>query len=195
METRQIAVNQGGSLPQVVQQDPCIVFRRASRAVSHLYDLVLAPVGLKATQVTLLQALGQRGGMTQSQLADEYGVSPENLSRRLANLRGAGLIEVRNQAGAGGARAYGLTAAGLKKLQDALPYWARAQERLCAIMGPGVWQAALATADQVAAAARLAEATKFPNKSAASSAMPLTKCAAADSARNSPHYSAFYAPR
>lgn len=185
MEKRQIAVS--GSSPQVVQQDPCIVFRRASRAVSHLYDLVLTPVGLKATQVTLLQALGQRGGMTQSQLADEYGVSPENLSRRLANLRGAGLIEVRNQAGAGGARAYGLTAAGLKKLQDALPYWTRAQERLCAIMGRATWQSALAAADQVGAAARIAEDAKFANKAAGTEPLPLRKQAAANSASNLPH--------
>lgn len=41
--------------------DACILVRRASRAVTHLYDLVLAPTGLKATQFVLLRAIEQHG--------------------------------------------------------------------------------------------------------------------------------------
>jgi DNA-binding MarR family transcriptional regulator len=188
MENRHVMGGQSGTLLSGgVLQDPCIIFRRASRAVSHLYDLVLTPVGLKATQVILLQAIGQAGEMTQSQLADEYGISPENLSRRLANLRRAGLIEPQSKPCPGRARPYRLTAAGSKKLEIALPYWTRAQERLCAIMGRATWQSALAAADQVGAAARIAEDAKFANKAAGTEPLPLRKQAAANSASNLPH--------
>jgi|SRR6185437_15877620 len=37
--------------------DLCILFRCASRAVTHLYDLVLAPTGMKSTQFIILHAM------------------------------------------------------------------------------------------------------------------------------------------
>lgn len=142
--------------------DPCILFRRASRAVTHLYDLVLAPSGLKATQFVLLRALEQHSQISQSQLAEEYGMSPETLSRRLASLRRAGLIEVQAKI-RGAGRPYRLTAAGSRKLQAAMPYWTRAQQRLRAILGGEQWTPMLAAAGQIAVAARKAESAKIVN--------------------------------
>ena len=40
---------------------PCIAMRRASQAVTNLYDLVLSPIGLKATQFITLQIVDSYG--------------------------------------------------------------------------------------------------------------------------------------
>lgn len=142
--------------------DVCIAIRRASRAVTHLYELVLSPSGLKATQFVILQAISQKGEITQAQLAQQYGLSPETLSRRLATLRRSGLVELQ-KAPPGGRHSYRLTASGLNQLRTAFPYWRRAQERLRSALGLALWEEALANANQIAAAARAAEDARTAN--------------------------------
>jgi DNA-binding MarR family transcriptional regulator len=142
--------------------DVCIAIRRASRVVTHLYELVLSPCGLKATQFVILQAIAQTGKITQAQLAEQYGLSPETLSRRLATLRRSGLVELKAFA-RGGGRSYRLTATGLNQLQIAFPYWRRAQERLRTALELPLWEAALASANQIVAAARAAERARTAN--------------------------------
>jgi DNA-binding MarR family transcriptional regulator len=125
--------------------------------------LVLSPSGLKATQFVILQAIAQKGEITQAQLAEQYGLSPETLSRRLATLRRSGLLELQRASARGGGRSYRLTAAGLNQLRIAFPYWRRAQERLRAALGLSLWEAALANAKQVVAAAYAAERARTTN--------------------------------
>jgi DNA-binding MarR family transcriptional regulator len=125
--------------------------------------LVLSPCGLKATQFVILQAIAQKGEVTQAQLADQYGLSPETLSRRLATLRRSGLVELQEASSRCGGRSYRLTAAGFNQLRIAFPYWRRAQERLRTALGLSLWEAALANANQVAAAAYAAERARKSN--------------------------------
>ena len=73
-------------------QGPCAALRRASRAVTHLYDLVLSPTGLKVTQFIVLRAIAEKGEIAQWRLAEEHGIADETLSRRLATLRKSGLV-------------------------------------------------------------------------------------------------------
>jgi hypothetical protein len=72
--------------------DP-ILFRCASRAVTHLYDLVLAPTGMKSTQFIILHAIYEKSEIAQWELAKTYSISVEALSRRLAALRKSGHVE------------------------------------------------------------------------------------------------------
>src|SRR4051812_6271247 len=107
----------------------CAAVRRASRSVTQLYDLVLSPTKLKATQFVILYAIEQEGEVAQCRLADHYAVSVETLSRRLGSLRRQGLIRLREER-LHHQRAYSLTEDGRSELNKALPYWNRAQERL-----------------------------------------------------------------
>ncbi len=143
--------------------DACAAFRRASRAVTKLYNLVLAPIGLKATQFITLQAIASHGELAQWRLADEHGIAPETLSRRLQHLRRAGLIAVRIGTERKGERLCRLTPAGMQILRKAFPYWDRAQERLRTVIGDTEWEPVLKTANHVALAAQLAESAKLPN--------------------------------
>ena len=145
-------------------QDPCAALRRASRAVTHLYDLVLSPTGLKVTQFIVLRAIAEKGEIAQWRLAEEHGIADETLSRRLATLRKSGLVTHRIGVTRPGERLYKPTALGLQKLDEALPYFTRAQERLAMSLGEENWTAALKLAEQISIAARSAESAKLANR-------------------------------
>ena len=68
----------------------CRNVRRAARAVTGLYDRILAPTGLRATQVTLLVALEKAGPIPFTRLAGVLGMDRTTLTRNLEPLRRAG---------------------------------------------------------------------------------------------------------
>jgi DNA-binding MarR family transcriptional regulator len=129
----------------------CLHLRRATRAVTRLYDLVLAPTGLKATQFIALMEIGHAEEIPQYQLAQEYSVAVATLSRRLAALRRKGLITVR--LGPRQDRIYSLTEEGRKKLEASCPYWERAQTRLKTVLGTDDWDVFLRVTSAVTTAA------------------------------------------
>ena len=139
------------------------ILRRANRAVSHLYDQVLAPTGLKGTQVVILLAIQQCGEVAQWRLADELGVSDDTLSRRLATLRKGGLVAVRIGAERSRERLYQLTPAGVEKCDEVMPYWNRAQDRLRRTLGPDEWESLLQITGALVQKARTAEYLRCTN--------------------------------
>ena len=145
-------------------RDPCAALRRASRAVTHLYDLVLSPSGLKITQFIMLRAIAESGEIAQWRLADQYGIAVETLSRRLATLRKSGLVTHRIGVTRPGERLYKVTPLGWQKLKEAIPYVTRAQERLAMVLGEENWNAALNLAGQIAVASRNAESARLSNR-------------------------------
>lgn len=150
----------------IYMPDPCITFRAASRAITHLYDLVLAPTGIKSTQFIILYAISQKTEIAQWDLSKRYSISVETLSRRLAFLRKSELVEMHlgpnhNE------RLYKLTEAGRKKLVAAVPYWNRAQGRFLQVAGLCDWNVTLKAAEKAVIAAHKAETAKLKNKAAA----------------------------
>lgn len=133
----------------------CASFRRASRAVNHLYDLVLSPTRLKTSQFLVLRAIAEAGQIAHCDLARRFAASEETFSRRLGSARKAGwvqmTIDTRRR------RIYCLTAHGQSLLENALPFWERAQERLRRQLGETDWCALTAFTDRVTAAALAAE--------------------------------------
>lgn len=139
----------------------CVNIRRASRAICHLYDLVLGPTQLKATQFNILQAINESGEMAQCDLATEIAASVETLSRRLANARKCGLVSM--QVGKNGRRLYSLTPKGKRVLDEALPYWERAQFRLRRTLGEADWQMLAEFTERLTTAAIRAETMQHSN--------------------------------
>lgn len=140
----------------------CAALRRASRCVTQLYDLVLAPCGLKCTQFVSLRAIDEAGEIAQYQFARQYAVAVETLSRRLGALRRKGLVQVRTGT-RHGEQIYSLTDDGRKLLNQARPYWERAQERLKTVLGDADWNLLFLTMDRVANAALEAERLRLRN--------------------------------
>ncbi len=145
-----------------IEQSPCAALRAANRAVTQLYDLVLAPTGLKATQFVALQAIEEAGEIAQCEFARIHAVAVETLSRRFSGLRRKGYIQVRT-GDRHSERIYSLTEKGRQALNDAAPYWERAEERLRKVLGENEWRTAIKMMERIRAAAIHAEELRTEN--------------------------------
>jgi DNA-binding MarR family transcriptional regulator len=114
---------------------PCFALRKASRAVTQLFDEALRPVGLHATQFSLLVALRLLDAVRVCDLAEEVVTDPTTLSRNLAVLQRRGLVTL----AAGGdrrTRLVVLTVEGHAAVSRALPLWEATYRRLEGALPP-----------------------------------------------------------
>ena len=127
--------------------------RKATRAVTQIYDAALQPAGLRATQFALLGALAKRGEMPLTQLAEALVMDRTTLTRNLKPLVGKGLIQI----GVGAdqrVRSISLTEEGRHAVKEAAAYWRKAQSRLVKGLGQERWRSLL---DDLAAAVAIAQ--------------------------------------
>lgn len=107
----------------------CTNMRRASRAVTRLYDELLEPSGLKVTQYSLLNHLKRLGPLTMNELSKAIRLERTTLVRNLKPLENMGLVSVIAEK-TSKAHEVHLTEKGLKSLEIAAPYWNQAQQYL-----------------------------------------------------------------
>lgn len=119
----------------------CASLRRATRAVTQLYDAALRPTGLRITQFTLLQVLERtREPMTQGALGDVLALDTTTLSRTLRPLERAKWIR-RVEGADARERRIELTPLGGRILARATPAWEQVQRRLRTELGQRDWVA------------------------------------------------------
>ena len=116
----------------------CLNVRRAARAVTALYDRVLAPTGLRATQITLLVALERAGPIPFTRLAEVLGMDRTTLTRNLEPLRRQGHLTLRPGPDRR-VRLATITERGRRTLTAAIPLWEQAQRRITGGLGRGRW--------------------------------------------------------
>jgi len=116
----------------------CFNFRKASRAVTQLFDTTLQPVGLRSTQLVVLLAAGIYEKPTMSQLAEVIVSDRTTLTRALKPLFRRGLLK--NVQGED-RRKNGilLTLKGHQAIRKAVPYWKKAQNRVVKGFGQNQW--------------------------------------------------------
>ena len=106
--------------------------------VTQAYDKALRPVGLRATQFTMLSVLAKRGELRQSNLADILGMDGTTLTRNLQPLLGNAWIRIdRDQDQR--VRLISITEAGRRVFDDALPLWEHVQEKFVTGLGDNQW--------------------------------------------------------
>ena len=129
---------------------PCMCgsFRRTSRALTHLYEEALRPLELRATQLTILQALSLAGEVSQGQLGEMLAMDSTSLTRTLAIMRRKGWIAERRGEDRR-ERRLRLANAGEVKLRRALPVWEKVQSRLRRQLGEQAWDNLLQLTYQV----------------------------------------------
>jgi DNA-binding MarR family transcriptional regulator len=116
----------------------CANFRRTARALTQMYEDALRPLGLRATQLTILQALSRAGEVSQGQLGGMLAMDSTSLTRTLAIMARKGWIE--EQRGEDRReRRIRLSVAGEAKLKRAVPVWERVQARLRKKLGKQKW--------------------------------------------------------
>jgi DNA-binding MarR family transcriptional regulator len=113
----------------------CGRLRRASRALTQLYDGAMAPAGLRVTQFSLLRTLAREGQQRISRLAESTLLDRTALSRNLDPLIARGLVATVRGRDAR-TREVALTPAGERALREASPHWRRAQARVRRQLGP-----------------------------------------------------------
>jgi DNA-binding MarR family transcriptional regulator len=99
-----------------------------------MYEEALRPLGLRATQFTILQVLERVGEVSQGRLGEMLAMDSTSLTRTLAIVRRAGWVseqrgEDRRE------RWIRLSAAGEAKLKRAMPVWEKVQSRLRGKLG------------------------------------------------------------
>jgi DNA-binding MarR family transcriptional regulator len=116
-----------------------------------MFDDVLEPGGLRATQFVAVASILAEGGPTLPRLARALGVDRSTLTRNLKPLVKAGLVETSTGLG-GRTTSARLTPKGEKALQRCLPLWEEAQRRFEARVGTQEWRGLLSGLAAVVAA-------------------------------------------
>jgi DNA-binding MarR family transcriptional regulator len=105
----------------------CATLRQAARAVTTLYESVLADSGLHATQFTVLQVLTRVSNLTTTELADAIGIDQTTATRTLALVRKSGLV-IDSPGNDRRERRWVLTPTGEATVRKLNPAWEAAQQ-------------------------------------------------------------------
>jgi DNA-binding MarR family transcriptional regulator len=126
----------------------CASVRRAARALTQHYEEAVRPLGLRATQFTLLQTLSLTGEVSQRKLGQILAIDSTTLTRTLDTMRRAGWISRRRGEDRREWRLR-LSPAGGEMLKKALPAWKKTQKELAGQLGDGRWHDLFKLADDV----------------------------------------------
>jgi MarR family transcriptional regulator, organic hydroperoxide resistance regulator len=113
----------------------CQKLRSAARAVTKMYDELLRPTGLTIGQFLVLAALYYVPSMPLLKLAKRLEMDRTTLTRSLAILERDGLVSITLDPEDNRVRCVTMTDAGLARLTEAYPLWAKAQEELSRALG------------------------------------------------------------
>jgi len=116
----------------------CRKMRQASRKITRMYNEVLRPAGIKATQFNVLAIVALGDEATLTELAETLGMDRTTLSRNLRPLERDGLVEVSAE-GYRRARSANITNKGVAVMEKALPLWRSAQKSLKRRLGDDIW--------------------------------------------------------
>lgn len=115
----------------------CTTLRKATRAVTRLYDDALAPTGMTITQFAILRNVARRGEIALSRLAEALVMERTSLYRALAPLEQLQWLRI-SDAGAR-AKTVTLTESGHEAMARARVPWDAMQTRLIGTFGAEQW--------------------------------------------------------
>jgi DNA-binding MarR family transcriptional regulator len=104
----------------------CTSLRKATRRVTRLYDMALAPAGLKVTQLALLRQIQRSGPVAVGDLAEAQVMDSGGLAHTLKPLERDGFIVMSVDPADRRSRLVALTPEGKKKLDETAALWDKA---------------------------------------------------------------------
>jgi DNA-binding MarR family transcriptional regulator len=117
----------------------CSNFRKASRALTQMFDHALQPLGLRSTQLIILLEIAIARHTTASELARRLVMDPSTLARNLKVITKQGWIKIKAH-GNGRGQIISLTPRGLKSVEKAVPFWEQAQTAFAKQLGEKRWR-------------------------------------------------------
>src|SRR5882672_11228228 len=125
---------------ELLAECACFDLRRATRAVSRMYDDFLRDAGLNITQFSMLRLICAEKELSISTLGRYMVMERTSITRALAPLERDGLI--RSRPGTDKRiRVVSLSNKGRRLVEDAEPKWRQAQEALLETIGEVRWRA------------------------------------------------------
>jgi DNA-binding MarR family transcriptional regulator len=140
-------------LAEMARTCACFNFRKASRSVTQLFDQILAPTGLRSTQLVILITSQLLGPSSIARLARELVMDRSTLTRNLKPLMNLGLLHFA-QGDANKHKAVELTVEGQAALIRSAPYWEQAQTHLVNKFGSEDWNRIMADLGAIVEATR-----------------------------------------
>lgn len=128
------------ALADVAENCVCAHLRRAARAVTSTYDEALRPLGLRATQMTLLVGLAHFDQVSFSRLGSVLAMDRTTLTRNIGPLEREGLVEIASDCDDARRKLLRLTLRGRETLAEALPIWRKVQRKAVSKLGDAEWK-------------------------------------------------------
>jgi DNA-binding MarR family transcriptional regulator len=135
-------------LAALINACACTKVRTAARALTRFYDDAFRPVGLRATQLSVLVAVASSEAVSIASLSRMLGMDRSTLTRNLRPLEKDGLV-VLGPEGHHRSRTLSITSKGNQLVRKALPLWEKAQEKLRAELKLPHWTNLHAELDHV----------------------------------------------
>lgn len=105
----------------------CLALRQATRHVTQFYDQFIGPLGLRATQYSILARLARKGAMTINALAAELVMDRTTLGRNIRPLQRDGLVAIAPGKLDRRRKELKLTRSGVERFHAAQKGWSKAQ--------------------------------------------------------------------
>lgn len=118
----------------------CLALRQASRYLTAMYDQALSPLGLRATQFSILHRVAKDGPMPIGALAAEMAMDRTTLATNLKPLERDDLLTISVSPIDRRAKVVKLTSAGALLYQKAFPLWEAVQARFESAYGKSAAQ-------------------------------------------------------
>ena len=119
------------------QQYPCMcaVIRKTGRLLTKKYDRYLKPSGLKVTQFSMLANISRNPGIAVSKLAELLVMDQSTVTRNLRVLEKIGYIHIETDTVDHRIKRIQITDFGISRMDEAWPYWEKAQLEIERIIG------------------------------------------------------------
>jgi len=125
---------------ELLTECACFDLRRATRAVSRMYDEFLRDAGLNITQFSMLRLICAEKKLSISTLSRYMVMERTSITRAIAPLERDGLIHSRPGTDKR-IRVVSVSNKGRRLVEDAEPKWRQAQEALLDTIGEDRWRA------------------------------------------------------
>jgi DNA-binding MarR family transcriptional regulator len=125
---------------ELLAECACFDLRKATRAVSRMYDEFMRDAGVNITQFSQLRLIRAEKDISVSTLGRYMVMDRTSITRALAPMERDGLVYSRPGADKR-IRIVSLTKKGLKLVEESEPKWRRAQETLMEAIGEDRWRA------------------------------------------------------
>jgi DNA-binding MarR family transcriptional regulator len=116
-------------LTTLINDCACLKVRTAARAVTRLYDDAFRPLGLRATQLSVLLGVALGQAVSIASVSRMLGMDRSTLTRNLRPLEQKGLVALGPE-GHHRSRTLSITSKGERLVRKALPLWERTQQKL-----------------------------------------------------------------